>query len=171
MNIVLFGLRCVGKTSVGIKLSDITDKIFFDTDRLIEKRESKSIPEIINDSGWDYFRKKEKEVIKDVSKENNAVISVGGGALMDKENFDLLKDAFLVLLKADPKTMESRIKKDDSRPPLTSKDAYSEIIEIIEKRIPTYEKMASIIVDTTSLTVDEVCDKIALELEERSLLK
>lgn len=171
MNIVLFGLRCVGKTSVGIKLSDITDKIFFDTDRLIEKRESKSIPEIINDSGWDYFREKEKEVIKDVSKENNAVISVGGGALMDKENFDLLKDAFLVLLKADPKTMESRIKKDDSRPPLTSKDAYSEIIEIIEKRIPTYEKMASIIVDTTSLTVDEVCDKIALELEERSLLK
>lgn len=171
MNIVLFGLRCVGKTSVGIKLSDITDKIFFDTDRLIEKRESKSIPEIINDSGWDYFREKEKEVIKDVSKENNAVISVGGGALMDKENFDLLKDAFLVLLKADPKTMESRIKKDDSRPPLTSKDAYSEIIEMIEKRIPTYEKMASIIVDTTSLTVDEVCDKIALELEERSLLK
>lgn len=171
MNIVLFGLRCVGKTSVGIKLSDITDKIFFDTDRLIEKRESKSIPEIINDSGWDYFREKEKEVIKDVSKENNAVISLGGGALMDTENFDLLKDAFLVLLKADPKTMESRIKKDDSRPPLTSKDAYSEIIEIIEKRIPTYEKMASIIVDTTSLTVDEVCDKIALELEERSLLK
>ncbi len=171
MNIVLFGLRCVGKTSVGTKLSDITDKIFFDTDRLIEKRESKSIPEIVSDRGWDYFRKKEKEVIKDVSKENNAVISVGGGALMDTENVDLLKDAFLVLLKADIKTMESRMAKDNSRPPLTSEDTHSEIREIIEKRMPTYEKIASIIVDTTGLKVDNVCDKIMFELEERSLLK
>jgi len=84
LNILLFGLRCVGKTTVGLRLSDITDRVFFDTDSIIEKRESKSIPEIINEKGWDYFRTREKKVIKDVSKENNAVISLGGERLWIK---------------------------------------------------------------------------------------
>ena len=110
LNIVLFGLRCVGKTTVGITLSDITSRVFFDTDSIIEKRESKIIPEIISEKGWDYFRTKEREVIKDVSKENNAVISLGGGALMDVENIDALKNSIFVLLKADVQTMKSRMK-------------------------------------------------------------
>ena len=77
MNILLFGLRCVGKTTVGLRLSDITDRVFFDTDYIIEKRESKRIPEIISEKGWDYFRIKEKEVIKDVSKEFSDSLYLG----------------------------------------------------------------------------------------------
>ncbi|MCC7572775.1 MAG: shikimate kinase, partial [Candidatus Methanofastidiosum sp.] len=119
MNIILFGLRCVGKTTVGRELSDITDRVFFDTDSIIEKRESKSIPETINEKSWDYFRTREQEVIKDVSKENNAVISLGGGAFMDKKNVDLLKDSLFILLKADIQTMRDRMDRDTPRPSLT----------------------------------------------------
>lgn len=170
MNIVLFGLRCVGKTTVGLKLSDITDRIFFDTDSIIEKRESKSIPEIIIEKGWDYFRTREKEVIKNVSKENNAVISLGGGALMEKENVDSLKDSLFILLKADIQTMRSRMEKDTPRPSLTNDNPASEIDVIMAERMPVYEGIADIIIGTDRLSVHEVCDKILLELEKRRLM-
>lgn len=170
LNIVLFGLRCVGKTTVGINLSDQTSRVFFDTDSIIEKRESKSIPEIIIEKGWDYFRTKEREVIKDVSKENNAVISLGGGALMDVENIDALKNSIFVLLKADVQTMKIRMKNDSPRPSLTSNSPESEIDEIIAKRMPVYENIANIVVDTTVLSVNDICDKIMSELKSRSMM-
>ena len=170
MNILLFGLRCVGKTTVGLKLSDITDRVFLDTDTIIEKRESKSIPEIINEKGWDYFRTREKEVIKDVSKENNAVISLGGGALMDKENVDSLKDSLFILLKADIQTMRSRMERDAPRPSLTNENAQNEIEVIMAERLPVYEEIADIIIDTDGLSVYEVCDIILLDLEKRRLM-
>jgi len=170
LNIVLFGLRCVGKSTVGLRLSDITDRVFFDTDSIIEKRESKSIPEIINENGWEYFRNKEKEVIRDVSKENNAVISLGGGALVEKENVDTLKDSIFFLLKADIQTMRDRMEKDAPRPSLTKDTPKSEIDVIMAERMPIYEKIADMIIDTDDLSVCEVCDKILLELEKRSLM-
>lgn len=170
MNIVLFGLRCVGKTTVGIRLSDITDRVFFDTDTIIEKRESKSIPDIIAEKGWEYFRTREKEVIKDISKENNAVISLGGGALMEKENVDSLKDSLFILLKADIQTMRSRMERDAPRPSLTKDNPISEIDGIMAERMPVYEEIADIIIATDGLSVFEVCDKILLELEKRRLI-
>jgi len=170
LNILLFGLRCVGKTTVGLRLSDITDRIFFDTDSIIEKRESKNISEIISEKGWDYFRTREKEVILDVSKENNAVISLGGGALMDKENVDSLKDSLFILLKADIQTMRSRMERDTPRPSLTNESAQNEIEVIMAERVPVYEEIADIIIDTGGLSVYEVCDKILLELEKRRLM-
>jgi shikimate kinase len=170
LNIVLFGLRCVGKTTVGLNLSEITDRIFFDTDRLIEKRESKTIPEIINEKGWEYFRIKEKEVIMDVSKEGNAVISLGGGALMEKENVESLKDSLFILLKADIPTMKDRMEKDAPRPSLTNQGSKSEIELIMAERMPVYTKIADIIIDTEGISVYEVCDKILLELEKRRMI-
>ena len=170
MNVVLFGLRCVGKTTVGIRLSDITDRVFFDIDSIIEKRESKSIPDIILEKGWEYFRTKEKEVIKDVSKENNAVISLGGGALMEKENVDSLKNSIFFLLKANIQTMRSRMERDAPRPSLTNDNPTSEIDVVMAERMPIYEEIADIIIDTDGLSVYEVCDKILLELEKRSLI-
>jgi shikimate kinase len=151
-------------------LSDITDRIFFDTDSIIEKRESKNISEIISEKGWDYFRTREKEVIRDVSKENNAVISLGGGALMDKENVGSLKDSLFILLKADIQTMRSRMERDAPRPSLTNENAQNEIGTIMAERVPVYEEIADIIIDTDGLSVYEVCDKILLELEKRRLM-
>lgn len=166
MNIVLFGLRCVGKSTVGIALSDLTDRIFFDTDSIIEKRECKSISEIIAEKGWDYFRAKEKEVIKDVSKENNAVISLGGGALMNKDNVDALENSIFILLKADLETMKYRMGRDNPRPPLTNNNSQSEIDDIMAIRMPVYEKIANLIIDTTKISINEVCDKILSEIDK-----
>jgi len=165
LNIVLFGLRCVGKSTVGVALSELIDRVFFDTDSIIEKRECKSISEIINENGWDYFRAKEKEVIKDVSKENNAVISLGGGALMNKDNVEALKNSIFILLKADLEVMKDRMGKDNPRPPLTNNNSQSEIEDIIAERMPVYEKIANLIVDTTKLSINEVCDKILSEID------
>ena len=66
--------------------------------------------------------------------------------------------------------MRSRIEGDTPRPSLTKQDSQNEIDVIMAERMPVYEKIADIIIDTDSLCVYEVCDKILLELEKRRLM-
>ena len=89
---------------------------------------------------------------------------------MDRSNVDLLDKSFFVLLRASIDTMKARMEKDVPRPSLTKNDSISEIEEIVLERMPLYEKIADIIIDTDKLSVFEICDKILLELEKRSMI-
>jgi len=89
---------------------------------------------------------------------------------MDRSNVDLLDKSFFVLLRASINTMKTRMEKDVPRPSLTKNDSISEIEEIVLERMPLYEKIADIIIDTDKLSVYEICDKILLELEKRSMV-
>jgi len=64
MNIFLIGYRCTGKTSVGKTLSKKSGRMFVDADERLVKNEGKTIAEIVAEQGWDYFRQREKEIIK-----------------------------------------------------------------------------------------------------------
>jgi len=89
---------------------------------------------------------------------------------MDKENVESLKGSLFILLTADIQTMRSRMERDSPRPSLTNKDPQNEIEAIMAERMPVYEGIADIIIDTDGLSAYEVCDKILLELEKRRLI-
>lgn len=91
-NIVLTGMPGSGKSTIGKLISEETGMTFIDTDEEIVKREKKSIPEIFAESGEQGFRKLEAEVIANVSSIQNAVISTGGGAILNQANIDMLKE-------------------------------------------------------------------------------
>ena len=94
--IVLIGMMGSGKTTVGKQLAEILDWTFIDLDEEIEERENKKISQIFNDNGEQYFRKKEKETIKEFVNLEKTILSLGGGAFEDEETQRLLKEKPLI---------------------------------------------------------------------------
>ena len=91
MNIFLVGPMGSGKSSLGKKLAKSLARKFVDTDKEIEKKESKTINEIFENNGENYFRKKEKEFLINIPNNLNLVIATGGGIVLDQENREKLK--------------------------------------------------------------------------------
>lgn len=148
MNIILTGLRGSGKSKIGKLLSEQLSFQFIDLDKKIEKAENLTIKEIYNKHGWEYFRKKEKEAVKKLHSTDNAVISLGGGTIMDPESQKILKElGTIVYLKRSPEDCHKYLSKDKNRPPLTeNKDQLEELKEIYAERKTTYEKTADYII-------------------------
>lgn len=91
-NIVLVGMPSSGKTTVGKIIAEKSGLGFVDTDELIVAKEGRSIAEIFAKEGERYFRNRETEVIREIAKKQSLVIATGGGAVLKKENIELLKE-------------------------------------------------------------------------------
>lgn len=90
-NIVLFGMPSAGKTTVGKLTAEFLGRRFIDTDAEIEKLTGNTPSQIITEKGEAEFRMVESSVIREIAKENGAVIAVGGGAVIKEENVSALK--------------------------------------------------------------------------------
>ena len=90
-NIILIGYRCTGKTSVGRKLAKKLKLPFYDTDPMITDRIGTTIKAWVEEKGWESFRQEEKAIIKGIASLKPGVISLGGGAVMDSENREIIK--------------------------------------------------------------------------------
>ena len=95
-NVILTGMPCSGKTTVGTLLAKRINKEFVDTDEEIVKRIGMSIPEYFEKFGEGAFRDVESQVIKDISACGNRVIATGGGAILREENVVRLKQNGLI---------------------------------------------------------------------------
>lgn len=91
-NIVLTGMPGSGKSTIGKLLAESLQKQFIDTDTEIIKKVNKPIPQIFSELGEEGFRKIENEVIKALSSIQNAVIATGGGAVLNSENIEFLRE-------------------------------------------------------------------------------
>ena len=89
--IVLIGFRATGKTSVGKELAQILKWNFLDLDEYIQNKTKKSIKKIVEENGWEYFRKIEKECMKEIIDLSNTVVALGGGAVLHEEEMKQLK--------------------------------------------------------------------------------
>lgn len=90
-NLVLIGMPCSGKSTVGKLLAEKMNREFLDTDDLIVQAAGMSIPEIFATYGEDYFRDLESRVIREqIADRNGLVVATGGGAVLRRENRDSL---------------------------------------------------------------------------------
>jgi shikimate kinase len=170
-NIVITGFMGTGKTTVGKMLAEDYGLGFVDTDELIEKKAGdRRISEIFEKSGEAYFRKIEKDVIRDVSLRENVVISTGGGATADKENLSLFKKkSIIICLTARPEVILERIRKEEGiRPLLSVEDPLKRIKDLLDIRREAYMK-SDIIIDTSDLTPGEVAERIKALLKEKGI--
>lgn len=90
-NIVLVGMPGSGKTTVGKLLAKKLGMDFIDTDIEIEQLENSTIPFIFENKGESYFRKVETQVIERISTLQGTVIATGGGAVLNENNINMLK--------------------------------------------------------------------------------
>lgn len=167
MNVVLCGMMGVGKTSVGIKISELTGRHWFDTDVVITDRHGR-ISDLFEFYGEAHFRALETDIVRELSGKDNLVISTGGGLVLKPENSEMLKNGGKIFfLRARIDTLLSRVRADDSRPLLREKTKMSERLgELLRERGPVYEHVADYIIDTDGKTVEEVAREVVALAEQ-----
>lgn len=139
-NVVLIGMPGSGKTSVGKAVARRLMKKYADSDAVIVERVGCTIPEIFEKKGEKYFRSIEKQVISDLGKCRGTVISTGGGAVLNPENYySLAQNGIIYYLERPASDLSLR-----NRP--LSKDRHA--LEEMEKvRLPLYRRYADKIIE------------------------
>jgi len=138
--IAIVGLMGVGKTTIGSKLSEKLKYYFVDCDCEIEDRERKTIKEIFAQDGEKYFRKIEEEVVTEIAmRDENIVLSLGGGAFVSEETRKILKEkAVTIWLYAPVETILHRVGNKNNRPLLNQKNKRAVLEDLAKKRYPFY---------------------------------
>ena len=160
MNIVLCGMMGAGKTSVGIKIADLTGMRWYDTDDLITEKYGR-IPAIFEFYGENRFREMESEIVKNVSDEDNVVISTGGGCVLRPENSAALKKhGKIVFLKVDIEVLFERTGHTSDDRPLLKNTTFDKMKELLDYRSPIYESCADFTVDTNGKYIEAVAREV-----------
>ena len=157
MNLILCGMMGCGKTTVGRKLSDLTGRVWQDTDDLIVEKHGK-IADIFARFGEARFREMETETVKALAQKDSLVLSTGGGLVLKTENNTLLKqNGKIVFLRASLETLAKRLKVDGTRPLLqTSTESIRDrLATLMKERSPIYENVADAVVDVDGKTPEE----------------
>ena len=167
MGIVLLGYRGCGKTSVGRLLADRWGIGFVDTDQEIVRRAGMSITEIFQTRGEPHFRDLESQAVRDALQQGDAVIALGGGAVLRAENRAALRACphRRVYLRADAQTLHDRIHADpasaQSRPALTPLGGQiDEVRRLLEQREPYYREVMTETIDVGHLSVIDVVEAL-----------
>ena len=98
MNIYFCGMIGSGKTTIGIRLSRVLGRDFFDLDQEMDRILGHSFHKLVQEKGWLAFRELEYSICKDFSRCNNAIIALGGGTVRYEWNRDILKGTGIIIL-------------------------------------------------------------------------
>ncbi len=157
-NLVLVGMPGVGKSTLGKELARRLGKEFVDSDPEIEKEAGMTIPEIFALEGEEGFRNRESRVIRSLSERQGLVIATGGGAILRRENVDLLSgNGTVIFLDAPLSALVATSTRPLSSNPQDLKKRY-------EERYDLYRKAAHIHIPV-SRNVEENLKAIQKELE------
>lgn len=165
-NLFLIGLMGAGKTTIGRSLARKLGKRFIDSDHEIEARTGASIPWIFEIEGEASFRRREAEVIRDLSAQQGIVLATGGGAVLDPETRALLKARGTVIyLRANVSSILIRTAHDKNRPLLQTADPRKRLEELSAQREPLYRGIADLVIDTGRPNVQSMVQTILTQLE------
>ena len=139
-----------GKSTLGRKLAATLNLDFIDLDTFLEDKYFRRIPQIFAEEGEDEFRKKEQNVLHEVSAFNDVIVATGGGAPCFFDNMEVMNNTgFCIFLDVDTASLVNRlIHAKTERPIIKGKlpeDLHHFIEEMMLKRRPFYEKARYII--------------------------
>ena len=160
-SIVLIGPPGSGKSTLGKALSRKLNLPFTDTDDLIELRTGTSISQIFIDKGESWFRDLEKEILKEELAKLDGVLSLGGGAPLSDSAQEMLReiDGAIIYLDVSLATAAPRVGFNRDRPLLLNnpRGAWQ---ELMDKRRPIYEALATHIVKVDERAPKDIVDEI-----------
>jgi len=161
-SIFLIGPMGSGKTAVARCLSRILCLPFCDADQEIERRSGVDIPLIFEREGEAGFRRREREVIAELSNRPRVVLATGGGAILDPDNRrDLASRGWVVYLDTSVAQQAERAGRTRHRPLLQDTDPSTRLEELMRVREPMYREIADLVVPTDRRRVHAVAEQIA----------
>jgi len=154
-----------GKTTIGRILARKLGKRFIDSDHEIEARTGASIPWIFEIEGEASFRRREAEVIRDLTAQDGIVLATGGGAVLDPESRNYLKQrGHVIYLRASVASIMLRTSHDKNRPLLQTADPRRKLEELTAHREPLYREIADLVIDTGRPNVQSMVQTILAQL-------
>jgi len=149
-----------GKTEVGRELAHLKGLKLIDVDTEIEHSEEMTINDIFKRFGEERFREIETKMIDKLAREENVIISTGGGAVLRQQNLDALKKTGIVIcLTASPETILMRTSATDERPLLQVENPLAKINELLQFRKPFYDR-ADFMINTEGKTPLQIAQEI-----------
>lgn len=168
-SVFLVGMMGAGKTSVGRVLAKRLDKVFYDSDHVIEERTGVKIPVIFEIEGEAGFRNRESAVIDELTALPEIVLATGGGAVLSDSNRARLRSrGTVVYLRATVKDLLNRTRHDRNRPLLQTADPRARLTELYEQRDPLYQETAHVIIETGSQSLTSLVNRLHQMLLEAS---
>lgn len=169
----LTGFMAAGKSTIGPILANTLGWNFLDLDKTIEEEEAMKITELFETKGEEYFRKKELEMLKEISKKNHLIVALGGGTIVNRKNLKLLKETGkLIYLYSSPEIAYKRLIFKRDRPAiifegeeLPTKEQFLERIELLMTARKEYYEQADYKIDTDAEAVGKTVDKLARIIE------
>ena len=160
-NIFLVGPMGAGKSTIGRHLADELHLEFFDSDQEIERRTGADIAWIFDLEGEDGFRKREEDVINELTDRQGIVLATGGGSVINKAVRNRLSArGIVVYLQTTIDKQVARTQRDKRRPLLQNDDPESVLKDLAEQRNPMYEEVADYVVDTDEQSARAVASQI-----------
>lgn len=160
--VVLIGPMAAGKTRLGKKIARILDVEFIDTDRLIV-HEHGPITALFDTFGEAHFRMLEREAVGQALRQD-AVVSLGGGAVLDADTRAELSDVVVVFLTVSADAVAHRLR--GTKRPLV-RDGIEAWSRIFAERRPYYEELSDISFDTSTRDLDRIAQEIVQWLRQR----
>lgn len=160
-NIFLIGPMGAGKSTIGRRLARKLKLKFLDSDQAIENRTGAKIALIFEIEGEEGFRKRESEIIEELTNQPGVVLATGGGVVLNPANRQKLAERGLVVyLRAGLDQLLKRTARDTKRPLLNTDNPRERIKELLNTRTPLYEEIADLIVDTDKQPVTQIVEEI-----------
>ena len=166
MNIILTGYMGCGKTEIGSRISQKLGMKFIDLDKYIEKREGSSITKIFEKKGDIYFRIIESKYLHQIIKEDDIILSLGGGTPCYHENYKIFNsdNNISFYLKYSRKNLSKRlfaIKK--NRPLISQFKSEDKLLEFVSKHLferEYYYSMAKNTINCDYKSIDQISKQI-----------
>ena len=160
-NIFFVGLMGAGKTTIGKLLAKKLKKTFYDTDHEIEKKLGVKVSVIFELEGEEGFRKRETQMIDELTNKKDIILATGGGAVLSEENRRLLKERGKVIyLNAKPQHLAKRMAFDKDRPLLQQGNMLDTLNNLYKERHRLYLGVSSFVVDTGQQKTQTIINKI-----------
>ncbi len=165
-NIFLVGPMGAGKSTIGRQLAEALSFHFEDSDHEIQRRTGVDIPTIFEYEGEEGFRKREEQVIADLTEQDGIVLATGGGAVLREANRQRLTARGVVIyLHCSPEQQFARTNRDRNRPLIQTADPLQSLRDIMEIREPLYRQVADLVVSTEKRGTVSVVKEIRRRLE------
>lgn len=149
-----------GKSSTARLVAQRLDRQLVDMDDEIERRERRAIGDIFSRDGEPFFRRLEREVVKELCERENLVVAAGGGVVINPDNVrDFSRTGVVICLSAIPSAILQRVAAETHRPLIEKSNKARQITDLMEIRKPLYDAIPNQI-DTTSLSPDLTADRV-----------
>ena len=157
-SIFLVGMMGAGKSTVGVRLARRLGRAFIDADRELEERLGVSIPTIFELEGEEGFRRRETQLLDE--------LSARGGAILSPANRDMLRTrGRVVYLQASAADLWQRLRRDRHRPLLRTANPRERIHRLTSEREPLYLEVADHIVTTSRQPIEQIVETIVQVLQ------